>query len=793
MKRQIRKPVLCFLTAVAVAAFIIGGFFACAADTPPYEMNSEADLLGLTIANITLTQDQIPEFIHPDDWNNQEYPLVNVNTRTMQFQRDSDVVNVRIRPVASPRSRIQWGIGDMVNRPNTFVDTRVPASFGADDYIYLKVTSEDVSTVKYYRFFARVLKSGTHLADVIIDGKRFNVEEGGVEWDMATEGNIALTRTQAVGTLVKSVAFEDTSTFRFAQMPQGNEGEPEFQILDPITVQEGVDPETDLPIVGTYYLMRENFTDQDFLYIEVTAQNTVDKAYFKFLVSVGRIATIAKLSFDDNEVTGKGIPHATWGSVLAGSFATAHYSRPAGGYAINIELDDDESTIEYAVMNRVNAAEPSSYDISPTKEVFEKDQALVIKITSQNTLDWRYYKIGIQLLASTFRRQPASATYYYYQDPAELEDIHITDKDGNTDTMPGYGGSPDLFVSQIPDALDFELEKEEGSYTYQWYESNSWYGGYGFDVDGRITTSGSSNEAHTWEVGFIEDLYHRQAYDEKANITLFNGGNEFARYVIPGRAISASTNPPLNPDNFNLDQGTSREYTPKINFRPFLPKYSSEIHYYWVVITDAEGYELTSERAVIVSERDNRKKHHVFDTNNYYDPVSKVKIIFKNGPDPFKEIHDKYRIPLHFEGGFNINDYSTVIAQAKFYLSDGTPWVQNWTQGNLSFEDNTDKPDISKYGDVGDIKVLYYNLTNDNAAKGLANGGNEPSGGGLAVTPTHIVIEPSGDHKKGVNKDGFPPLNSQGQAASSIVGTDMQGWFCGFIELVELRFEGPAR
>jgi hypothetical protein len=145
-------------------------------------------------------------------------------------------------------------------------------------------------------------------------------------------------------------------------------------------------------------------------------------------------------------------------------------------------------------------------------------------------------------------------------------------------------------------------------------------------------------------------------------------------------------------------------------------------------------------------------------------------------------------------------DYSIMYAQARFYLTDGTDWIQNWTNGNLSFERNMEADEVTPYpigpydtANKSKIITLYYNLTNNNATYMMNGDSKEPAGADLDKIPTHVVVIPSGDHRKGGNKDGYPPLDANGRAAASIVGTDLQGWFCGHVELVELRFEGPAR
>jgi hypothetical protein len=795
MKLKFYKPVLMFLCSAA----LLFAFTACGdeGEIGAYEMGTEAKLTGLRIATARLNSSQMPASIHPDDWADEDFEIVGADTRTIYFQRDEDLVEVRIIPSTSKGASVKWGISDRITRPNpnAFLDVRVPASFKSGDYIYLWVKSEDQLTDSYYRFDAFVLKSGVNLADVFVDGKRYNVADGHPIWNMIpTQGDIPLTRTQARGTRIRTVAFEETSTFRFARTSNPRT-QPNFSRRSTVRVQEGyVEDEdgnpTSVPKMVDYFAMGENFNDQDILYVEVTAENGVDKAIYKFLVSVGRIATIAKLSLDNteksisNEVMAKGTP-GTWVLSVPGKFAVAHYDQPATGFKVNITLDDSESKVQYAVIPAANAGQNTATFVNwsasnPGSARLENKNALAIFVTSQNGRVENYYKVEVELLATKFLKQPVSTKYYYYYKrttpkPAKSgDDYESPGEEFYSDD--GSNGGPD---NVLP--LTFVVEDPSKIVSYQWYESNSWYGGYGFDVDGRVTFSGSANTADEdgTEAGFLDDQYHTKEYDEKSNITLFNGGNNNVRYVIPGRKISSAdiTVAKNMPENFNLDMGNTPTYKPKITFRPFLPGYSNETHYYWVELTDNQGYKLISERAVIVSERDNSKKHLIFDVNNYYDPAHPtVKIAFKNGPDPFKKKFEKYRIPLFFDGGFDINDYSIFTAQAKFYLTDGKDWIQNWTQGNISFEKD------------GGIQVLYYNLTNDNAAKSLVSGGNE-SGSGVSAKPDFVVIEPSGDPTKGNNKDGYP-LNPDGSFKEP---ENLQGWFCGFIELVEFRFEGPRR
>jgi hypothetical protein len=349
-------------------------------------------------------------------------------------------------------------------------------------------------------------------------------------------------------------------------------------------------------------------------------------------------------------------------------------------------------------------------------------------------------------LAANFLSQPKST--YYFADIAESDE---TKENGKIIRVTPSANQPHPI-----EALSFELDRAHSAaagWEYQWYEANCWYGGYGFDADNRIIG----------EPGFSPDSndpgsgYFTNALDEKSHVSLFNGNiSSLFRYLYPGRPISGATGP---------------TYTPVPDKRPFLTGLSYESHYYWVVITDPNGLKVESARATIITETDKNNQHFIVDMNNLKDK-SGNRVPSKN-PMPFTERYEPYPIDLRgvLPPGFDILDYSFATAQAKFFLVDGTPWIQHWTQGNISFIDVDDKNNPNQDGAQNKI-VLYYNLTCNNGTLGLNGDGKEPPGSSLDKPFTHVVIMPSGDQSNGYNA---------------------QGRFCGFIELTELHFDGPSR
>jgi hypothetical protein len=836
-----------FLLPALMAAVLV--FTACnEPGTGAYVMNKEAVLHSLAISTATVSA---PSPIASSDWANWDFSLSGEDARIINLQRDEDLVSVYLRPSASAKARIAWGIGDLITRPAEFYDYRVPATFNSEDYIYIRVTSEDTTQTQYYRFYAFLLKKGTNLDWVEVDGKRAVNAEAAGTWDFQflEAGTLSITVPGATNAAITAKGFEDTSTFSYGKVAKGS---------------------ADAPVFSETAVM--TFTDEDTLYVQVTAQNGVDKAIYKFVVLVGRIANITRIGFigtlldenRDTEVTSRGFPNALWDEVSEGSFASADMR--ASGYTVKIDLEDPGSKCEYQLMTTKPDTAPASgwttlpsTGLSASPLAFNDANWLAIKVTSQggpkdretywyettgtgsNQVTTRhdgilhegllYYKIDVKMLAANFKRHPESKVYYYYQDPATAQpeitqfEVRFTkagaplpEAEWHMESVPAGQGkkldyaSPTAFTSDTPVALSFELDRDiPNGTTYQWYESNSWYGGYGFDPDGNvcyIIQTDAYGAQLNYEDAFKQDLYHHRNFDEKGNPSLFNGGNQQACYVLPGRPIPADKG------------GTAATYTPRIDYRPFNMGYSSETHYYWVEVKFPSGRTTTSGRASIVSERNKAKEYYVVDTNNAWKDENGIPQRFMNG-QVFKEQYDKFRIPLAgiLPNNFDVMDYLNLTAQARFYLADGREWIQNWTNGNLSFEDNvlvedddgniTGKP--NPYGPIdpnGSLIVLFHNLTNNNGVYNLNSDGKEPSvGAPLMGNPTHIVLEPSGDHRKGPNKDGYPPLALDTDPESPTYGKivcspeivggppngDLQGWFCGYVELVELRFESPSR
>jgi len=797
---KLRITLLAALAAVFAAALLTT---TCESYDIPKEI--ELELLSVRIGDLEVSG--IPQAISSEFWDDEEYEVGGAESGIV-YVTMKGTENKRITATATPGATIQWGMAKGANRPYYFRDLRDIATFDIDDSFYFKV--EDDTGAKYYRFYANYASAVKELVNVTIAGRdpdKIPQPAASLE-TLASSLNSATYRGQIGITLgdskakarVEAEPQDATATIRYARAESRNHAMT-LTLDDFITAEKTIridagDRETPVA-VGSM-----QFTDEEFLLVEVTSQYG-GQNYYGFRIDAGRMATIANLRFDSQMVAGKGVPHGVWGTVTPGSFASA--DQKDAGFRVSITLDDPRGSYEFVKVASITASQPAANQFDAAKGFdapisFAHNEALAVRVHSASGYeqDNMYYIVRVELLAANFRKHPQS-DYYYYYDAATTVGNGASANDGPINWYKyarlgdhvADGNIVDVenkividkndakFKNVTVKPLKFTLDRNMPAGTrYQWYEANSWYGGYGFDKDGNILYYPEGADNPLKETGFTSDAYHQDHFDEKANVSLHNGGNQFYNMPNPGRMISGASG------TFS-GNGSDISYTPDIAKRPFIANYTNETHYYWVEITvgtGANAQRVVSKRAAIVSERDPTKKHHIVNLNAYMDGSVGLQGNPRN-TNPFAYKREKRIVPITFPGGFNVKDYSVAIVQATFYLGDGKEWIQNWTQGDFGFEKD------------GEGLVLFYNLTNNNASYGLGSDSKEPLGASLDVTPSHIVVKPAGEKppKQSPPFSGTETLPNGTTRPKPQNINDAQGWFTPFIEIVELRFEGPKR
>jgi hypothetical protein len=795
------KSLLMVLAALAAA----GALLTCE-NPKTTTFGNEAKLIAVSIGTYEL--DEIPEIIDSRDWNNDNYSMFSAETGYANFRLERDTKNQRVRSVVSRGAITEWGLGTRSTRPNEFYDTRVPISFESDEYIYFKITSEDGTLTNYYRFFAKVFSYVTHLNTIEIAGRSKSAKTPAKEYQDAEEQQIDIAVSESKGPEIQTFVFDPNSTVKIARAA-ANET-PTF-----------VPPDT--PI---------NFNDDDFLYIEVTAENTVDKDYYKFKIRVGHIAEIKELKMINEAdaaktiiVYNKGIFQSDWSKVAPGGFATADL--PAAGYKVGFEFEDDQSTAKFLLLETLTANPVPDFANSALtgnvkfSYIDPKLFVLAIKVTAPAG-DVLYYAVKADILAANIKLQPKSA--WYYADYINFDDP-ASDKYGFKDFYPQTwpeNATPEARAALIAEKkkrqtvapLTVELDRA-GTYTYQWYEADSWYGFYG---------------------------RHGTALDEKNNISNVNGGPNQYFYLVeadnPQHPFSK-----LDPTAWKLTGQTSSSYTPQINWvnvpqvggvantkapdKPTPPEVNfvtgstGECRYYWCVITDTvTNLQVVTERALIITETHPAMEHFIFELTD---------LPRKKNEAPFRVLRELHKIPLTkgdggpsiFPEGFDPTKFESMTAHARFFLPDGRAWTQNWTHGDIHMGYTAGSPSFIA-NESQELVWWQNNLGANSGAIPLHTPHSQK--GALSYPPDWIGFAPSGDPTKRVpeaNWDptwpevppGTPPpimgkdislgsaatnndyVNKVGELPKGVHASKgtwpaeiAQGWFAGFIELLEVRF-----
>jgi len=810
----------------------------------PVELDDEDKPVFIAGAEVTPEavpeKGNIPAPVIETNWDYAYYNMAEADSRQLWFLQEAHSTMAVIEAEATEGTVVSWAIGTSGAKPlNEFEKTGKPLEFGNDNVIYVQVATRDGKYRNYYRIHARLASPNTLLSLMSIENRDTKIkpaEDGRKDWeesiDPETSDPVEGARESGVPELAVSITnkeghngarvfatkLNENSSISYAVVAAAQSTDPStidlaslnFQYNDTMITETipDIDP-TKLPEIK--HGAKIPFNDQDLLVARVTAQNKTDVNYYKFRISVGRIVNINKLVMkttsditpaEEAEVLALGVPNDIWGSVVGGAFDTAAVTPK---FNAQVTLEDDEGDYQLVKVVTPGASAPGSFDPTKTGDyTFENKSELVIKVSSAaktgvTPIVTTYYRVQVNLLSAIIKAQPKSAAYQVvaWDYPRTPVTIEVAGSDQTTQrVLINAVGTRTLSPATIA-PLEAVLDRPETGFTYQWYTANSWYGGYGFDEDGRIVGDPGYK-------GGEDNHYHpdteRGGLDEKNNVSFWNGGNNFYRLPVGSYPDTDNASNPGLPNYKAMyaelaipgPAGTQRTYTPVIDAskRPFITGYSNQTQYYWVVIRDPSGREVTSERAAIVAEWGEKwelgaptgekvtKKHHIVDLHAYLSTPKGVGMQEKaRNVVPFKAGNhgDKCIFAMTFPSGFNVMDYSVATIQAKFYLADGTVWIQNWTQGDVGFERN----------EIG--QVLYYNLTNNNATLGLAGDSKEPAGADLLETPTHLVVKPAGT--KPLNDR--PPFLADGKTPENI--DDAQGWFTPYIEIVELRFEGPER
>ena len=556
------------LSILAVLIICMACFFFLNCEEPPRFIvgdRPEMDLLELTIQPISIVGghpqvnpaapavviENIPEPVVDEDWDDINFLLTECESEEAWFLVEEHTETARIVTRVTPGMIVKWGIGTSGSRPLSFGNPSEPQPFTDNDFIYVRVSTRNEHYRKYYRIHARMASPVTLISVISIADRETEISynAGRPEWDEVKvpgvdEIPLSIAMQEGIqGSDIIITKMDDNSTVEYAKIPAGNtysnldvsvlnfadkEGDEMITILDPETGN-------DVVVKGAHIM----FNDQDLLIAKVTAQNTLDTQFYKFRVSVGRIATLKYLELDTEQVLGVGIPGEVWdNSIVAGSYGTA--TQTDAGLNILLLTDDPDAKAYVAKSASVTDSAVPAFDgnfntqgVYANKVRIENKEVLAIRIDSASQTGGvaavsNYYKVRVDMLPAVITKQPASSVHFVKNwETFTPEKVTVDGVDYQRMLITTLLPAATTFEPALP-VLKAEVSQAITGASYQWYTANSWYGGYGFDRDGRIVGDPEADQNR--------DGYHpstdRGGLDEKNNVSLHNGGNNFYRIPI---------------------------------------------------------------------------------------------------------------------------------------------------------------------------------------------------------------------------------------------------------------------
>jgi hypothetical protein len=156
------------------------------------------------------------------------------------------------------------------------------------------------------------------------------------------------------------------------------------------------------------------FADGDFLYIEVTAENGIDKNVYKIEVQVGRDTTLSSLSIGGVSVSDYGVPAAALADVVSGRLVFAAVDNTPR--AIAVTPADSGAAVTWTAAE-TDPAETAFGTTTPL--AFTEGGYLYVKVTAANGTTTAYYKIqiGVPAIVEKIEAGGSSVPVYRFTPP----------------------------------------------------------------------------------------------------------------------------------------------------------------------------------------------------------------------------------------------------------------------------------------------------------------------------------------------------------------------------------------
>jgi hypothetical protein len=334
--------------------------------------NSEALLTAITVAGVSV--DTVPAPVSPGEWSNEDFALDLLDSAqvgTVVITQESSLTNAAISVTASAGAAVKYAAADFDTPVDSDFTDGSTLTLTNNGYLCIQVTPEDKKTVNYYVVEIKIANTVTSLTAITVAGIQAIPGTPNADYNQAVAGSVGLSAATKDNAAVTVTKANGNQTVKYAKVT--GSGTPVFGDTATFT-----------------------FTDGDFLYIEVTAENGIDKGVYKIEIQVGRDTTLSTFTIGGTPVIDQGTPGAAAVEAGAGSvlFNTA---MPSEGFAISITPTDTGASIKWA--SSPTGEVPASFGtVSPIP--LTDEGYLYVEVTAANGTTKGYYKIQINLLMS---------------------------------------------------------------------------------------------------------------------------------------------------------------------------------------------------------------------------------------------------------------------------------------------------------------------------------------------------------------------------------------------------------
>jgi hypothetical protein len=381
------------------------------------EKNGGALVTSISVAGVSVTP--VPSAVSRADWTGADFSLFDLGPDQLGevvIGQASALTNAQIAVTASAGAKVKYAAAEL-DVPQSFQDSSTITLIN-NGYLVLQVTSEDGKAVNYYVVSISLANTLTSLTQVTVGGITASLGTQNAAWDQAGVGTVGLSNATKTNAAIAITKANVNQTVKYAKVTGA--GAPSFGDTATFT-----------------------FADGDFLYIEVTAANGINKGVYKLEVQIGRDTTLSALTIGGASVINLGTPAATLAGATAGTFLSSAL-QDVGGFAVSVTPTDAEAVAQWAAVSTdTNTATFAT--TSPI--VFTDGGYLYIKVQSANNANTAFYKVRVDLMQTAtikYGQPEIKASSEKYIDPVwnSVTETYTIAKIFPSDSSADYTANP---------------------------------------------------------------------------------------------------------------------------------------------------------------------------------------------------------------------------------------------------------------------------------------------------------------------------------------------------------------